>query len=68
MDEESLRGPVITVRTITLQGDANGASHPDASVCAGKFRCKYARRIIRGAIGHNLPQAFTGAIVDLTKS
>jgi pimeloyl-ACP methyl ester carboxylesterase len=62
-------GPVITVPTITLEGDANGAPHPDASAYAAKFSGKYEHRMITGGIGHNLPQeapqAFAQAIVDV---
>jgi pimeloyl-ACP methyl ester carboxylesterase len=47
---------VITVPTITLEGDANGAPHSDASPYARKFSGKYAHRIVKGGIGHNLPQ------------
>jgi pimeloyl-ACP methyl ester carboxylesterase len=71
-DEQEKRlavGPVITVPTMTLEGDANGAPHPDASAYAKKFSGKYSHRIIEGGIGHNLPQeapqAFTQAIVDV---
>jgi pimeloyl-ACP methyl ester carboxylesterase len=60
--------PEITVPTITLEGDANGAPHPDASAYAKKFSGRYAHRIIEGGVGHNLPQeapqAFAKAIVD----
>ena len=48
--------PVITVPTMTLQGDADGAPHPDASSYAKKFSGKYSHRVIKGGIGHNLPQ------------
>ena len=48
--------PVITVPTITLEGDANGAPHPEPSAYAAKFSGKYAHRTIEGGIGHNLPQ------------
>ena len=62
--------PVITVPTITLEGDANGAPHPDPGSYATKFSGKYANRIITGGIGHNLPQeapeAFAQAIVDVS--
>ncbi len=62
------KGPVITVPTITLEGDANGAPHPDASSYASKFSGRYEHRVIRGGVGHNLPQeapeAFVKAIVD----
>ena len=62
-------GPVITVPTITLEGDANGAPHPDASSYAKKFSGKYAHRIIKGGVGHNLPQEapqdFAKAVVEV---
>ena len=62
-------GPDITVPTITLEGDANGAPHPDPSSYAKKFSGKYAHRTITGGIGHNLPQeapqAFAQAIIDV---
>jgi pimeloyl-ACP methyl ester carboxylesterase len=61
--------PVITVPTITLEGDANGAPHPDASAYVRKFSGKYSHRVIKGGIGHNLPQeapqAFAKAVVDV---
>jgi pimeloyl-ACP methyl ester carboxylesterase len=59
--------PPIAVPTITLEGDANGAPHPDPSAYAAKFTGRYAHRTIAGGIGHNLPQEapaqFTDAIV-----
>jgi pimeloyl-ACP methyl ester carboxylesterase len=61
--------PAIAVPTITLEGDANGAPHPDPSAYASKFTGKYAHRTISGGVGHNLPQeapqAFAQAIVDV---
>ena len=61
--------PNIGVPTITLEGDANGAPHPDPSAYAKKFSGKYAHRNITGGIGHNLPQeapqAFAQAIIDV---
>jgi pimeloyl-ACP methyl ester carboxylesterase len=61
--------PVITVPTITMEGDANGAAHPDASAYAKQFSGKYSHRLITGGIGHNLPQeapqAFAQAVVDV---
>ncbi len=61
--------PVIAVPTITLEGDANGAPHPDASSYAKKFSGKYSHRTINGGIGHNLPQEapqeFAKAIVEV---
>jgi pimeloyl-ACP methyl ester carboxylesterase len=63
--------PVIRVPTITLQGDADGAPRPDASSYAKKFSGKYSHRIIKGGIGHNLPQeapqAFAKAVVDVDR-
>ncbi|MEH2536173.1 MULTISPECIES: alpha/beta fold hydrolase [unclassified Bradyrhizobium] len=60
--------PIITVPTITLEGDANGAPHPEASAYAGKFSGRYEHRLIKGGIGHNLPQeapkAFAKAVID----
>ena len=63
--------PVVTVPTITLEGDANGAPHVDPSAYAKKFTGKYEHRTITGGIGHNLPQeapqAFAEAVIDVTK-
>ena len=68
--ERRLAGlPAIAVPTITLEGDANGAPHPEASAYAGKFSGKYTHRVIGGGVGHNLPQeapqAFAQAVVDV---
>ena len=62
--------PVIGVPTITLEGDANGAPHPDPSAYAHKFSGnKYEHRNISGGVGHNLPQEapedFAQAIIDV---
>ena len=70
--EKRLAGfPVITVPTITLQGDADGAPHPDPSSYAKKFSGKYSHRLIQGGIGHNLPQeapqAFAQAVVEVDR-
>jgi len=69
LEQRLAQGPVITVPTITLEGDANGAFHPPASAYAGKFSGKYEHRVITGGIGHNLPQeaprAFAQAILDV---
>jgi pimeloyl-ACP methyl ester carboxylesterase len=65
-------GPVISVPTITLEGDANGAPHPEPSAYAKKLTGKYANRIIKGGVGHNLPQeaprAFAEAVIDVAQS
>jgi pimeloyl-ACP methyl ester carboxylesterase len=68
MEKKLAGAPVITVPSITLEGDANGAPHPDPSVYAKKFTGKYAHRTISGGVGHNLPQeaprAFADAIIE----
>jgi pimeloyl-ACP methyl ester carboxylesterase len=69
LDKRLAEGPVIAVPTITLEGDANGAPHLDPSAYAKKFSGKYAHRLIKSGIGHNLPQeapkAFAEAVVDV---
>jgi pimeloyl-ACP methyl ester carboxylesterase len=69
LEKQLASAPVISVPTITLEGDANGAPHPDASAYAQKFTGRYAHRVIEGGIGHNLPQeapqAFAQAVVDV---
>jgi pimeloyl-ACP methyl ester carboxylesterase len=69
LEERLAEGPAITVPTITLEGDANGAPHPEPSAYAKKFAGKYSHRTIEGGIGHNLPQeapeAFFDAINDV---
>ena len=69
LEQRLAQFPVITVPAITLEGDANGAPHPDSSAYAAKFAGKYAHRIITGGIGHNLPQeapqAFAEAIIEV---
>jgi pimeloyl-ACP methyl ester carboxylesterase len=63
--------PTIGVPTITMEGDANGAPHPDPHAYAKKFSGKYEHRLLTGGIGHNLPQeapqAFAKAIIDVAK-
>jgi pimeloyl-ACP methyl ester carboxylesterase len=63
------QAPPIGVPTITLEGDANGAPHPEPSAYANKFSGKYTHRNVTGGIGHNLPQEapqeFAKAIVDV---
>ena len=64
--------PVIAVPTVTLEGDANGAPHPDPKAYAGKFSGKYVHRLITGGIGHNLPQeapqAFADAVIEVARA
>jgi pimeloyl-ACP methyl ester carboxylesterase len=72
LEKKLAAGPVISVPTITLEGDANGAPHPDPSAYAKKFTGKYANRIIKGGVGHNLPQeaprAFADAVINIGQS
>ena len=69
LEKQLAEGKVITVPTITMEGDANGAPHPPASAYSKKFAGKYEYRLIEGGIGHNLPQeapkAFAQAIIDV---
>jgi pimeloyl-ACP methyl ester carboxylesterase len=64
--------PVIAVPTITMEGDANGAPHPEPAAYAKKFSGPYEHRLITGGIGHNLPQeapqAFAQAVLDVADS
>ena len=64
--------PAITVPTITMEGDSNGAPHLDPGAYAGKFTGRYAHRTIGGGVGHNLPQEaprdFAQAVLDVAKS
>ena len=63
------QGPVISIPTITMEGDANGAPHPEPAAYAKMFSGKYLHRTITGGIGHNLPQeapqAFAEAVIDV---
>ena len=69
LEQRLADGPVITVPTITLEGDANGAPHPDPSSYASKFSGPYSHRTVEGGIGHNPPQeapeAFAKALIDV---
>jgi pimeloyl-ACP methyl ester carboxylesterase len=60
--------PTITVPTISLEGDANGAPHPDPSTYSRRFTGRYEHRTVTGGIGHNLPQeapeAFAAAVTE----
>jgi pimeloyl-ACP methyl ester carboxylesterase len=72
LDKRLAAAPVITVPTITLEGDANGAPHLEPSSYAKMFSGKYSHRTINGGIGHNLPQeapqAFAEAVIDAAES
>jgi len=69
LEKRLAAAPVITVPAITLEGDANGAPHPDPASYAEKFTGKYTHRLIAGGVGHNLPQeapqAFAEAVVEV---
>jgi pimeloyl-ACP methyl ester carboxylesterase len=71
LEKRLAAAPVITVPTITMEGDANGAPHPDPAAYVKKFTGKYQHRNIDGGIGHNLPQeapkAFADAVLDVAR-
>jgi pimeloyl-ACP methyl ester carboxylesterase len=71
LETKLAKAPVIAVPTITMEGDANGAPHPEPSAYAKMFSGKYSHRTITGGIGHNLPQeapqAFAEAVIDVMK-
>jgi pimeloyl-ACP methyl ester carboxylesterase len=64
LEKQLAKAPSIEVPTITLEGDANGAPHLDASAYAGKFTGKYAHWVVNGGVGHNLPQEAPKAFAD----
>jgi pimeloyl-ACP methyl ester carboxylesterase len=68
LESRLAKAPVITVPTITLEGDANGAPHPEPGAYAKKFSGPYEHRLASGGIGHNLPQeapeAFASAVMN----
>jgi len=68
LEQRLASAPTISVPTITMEGDANGAPHPDPSAYAKKFTGKYKHRNVSGGIGHNLPQeapkAFADAVIE----
>ncbi len=70
LEKKLAASPVISVPTVTLEGDANGAPHPDPAQYASKFTGKYVHHTITGGIGHVLPQeapqAFADAIIEVT--
>ena len=72
IEKKLATAPTIAVPTITMEGDANGAPHPEPAAYANKFTGKYSHRLIEGGIGHNLPQeapkAFAEAVVDVAES
>ncbi len=71
LERKLATSPDIHVPTITLEGDANGAPHPQPEAYARKFTGPYEHRLITGGIGHNLPQeapeAFAKAVMDVDR-
>ncbi|MBO9716974.1 MAG: alpha/beta hydrolase [Pseudoxanthomonas sp.] len=71
LEERLARGPAISVPTITIEGDANGAPHPLPDSYRGRFTGRYEHRSFGGGIGHNPPQEapreFTQAVIDATR-
>jgi pimeloyl-ACP methyl ester carboxylesterase len=71
LEKRLAASPNITVPTITMEGDANGAPHPEPESYAKKFTGKYAHRTLSGGIGHNLPQeapqGFAQAVMDVDR-
>jgi pimeloyl-ACP methyl ester carboxylesterase len=71
LEKRLAAAPTIAVPTITMEGDANGAPHPDPAAYAKKFTGKYAHRNVGGGVGHNLPQeapkAFADAVIDVAR-
>jgi pimeloyl-ACP methyl ester carboxylesterase len=71
LEEKLAQGPLITVPTITLEGDANGAPHPEAASYREKFTGPYAHHVLTGGVGHNPPQeaprAFADAVVEVDR-
>jgi pimeloyl-ACP methyl ester carboxylesterase len=69
LEKRLAQSPAITVPTITLEGDANGAPHPDPNTYTKKFLGRYEHRLVNGGVGHNLPQeapqAFAKAIIEV---
>ena len=72
LEKRLAEAPGISVPTITLEGDANGAPHPDPSAYAKQFLGKYEHRLIEGGVGHNLPEEaprdFAQAVVDIAEA
>jgi hypothetical protein len=70
LEKRLAQSPVISVPTITMEGDANGAPHPEPAAYAKMFSGKYSHRTIKGGIGHNLaqeaPQALAEAVVNVS--
>jgi pimeloyl-ACP methyl ester carboxylesterase len=71
LEKRLAAAPAISVPTITMEGDANGAPHPEPGAYAKKFTGRYQHRNIGGGVGHNLPQEapkdFADAVIDVAR-
>ncbi|WP_316745230.1 alpha/beta hydrolase [Pedobacter antarcticus] len=69
LESKLAAGPAIKVPAITLEGDANGAPHPNPGSYSIRFKGRYVHHAITGGVGHNLPQeapqAFADAILEV---
>lgn len=69
LERRLAQAPTIGVPTITLEGDANGAPHPEPGSYRSKFTARYEHRLVRGGVGHALPQEaprdFAQAVLDV---
>jgi pimeloyl-ACP methyl ester carboxylesterase len=72
LEKRLAEAPAIMVPAITLEGDANGAPHPDPGPYAAKYAGRYTDRLVQGGIGHNLPQEapkeFANAVIAVAGS
>jgi pimeloyl-ACP methyl ester carboxylesterase len=72
LERKLAAAPTISVPAITMEGDANGAPHPEPSAYAAKYAGHYTHRTITGGIGHNLPQeapkAFADAVLEVART
>ena len=64
--------PPVAVPTVTLEGDTNGAPHPEASAYRSLFTGPYEHRVVTGGVGHNLPQEapreFADAVIAVDRA
>jgi pimeloyl-ACP methyl ester carboxylesterase len=69
LEQQLAASPPISVPTVTLEGDANGAPHPEPASYAAKFTGRYTHVTVPGGVGHDLPQeapkAFAEAVLDV---
>jgi pimeloyl-ACP methyl ester carboxylesterase len=71
LEERLAARPPVTVPAITMEGDANGAPHPEAVAYRDQFTGWYEHRVVGGGVGHNLPQEaprdFADAVIDVAR-